>query len=136
MSDEQHSTAATNLVAIDIAQDWNVALVQDASGRRQRFKFANRSVDHDHFVQFLHSLFRTSKRSSAAGAYRRLSPEHRAPAPHREFRSNLALFFSPGEVSRGERNNAPECRTPETSHPCVSWQSYLSSEATNFVPNL
>lgn len=56
MIDQQHSTAAANLVAIDIAKDWNVALVQDASGRRQRFKFANRGADHDHFVQFLRSL--------------------------------------------------------------------------------
>jgi len=56
MIDQQHSTAASNLVAIDIAKDWNVALVQDTLGRRHRFKFANRGADHDHFVQFLHSL--------------------------------------------------------------------------------
>lgn len=56
MIDQQHSTAAWNLVAIDIAKDWNVALVQDTSGRRHRFKFANRRADHDRFVQFLHAL--------------------------------------------------------------------------------
>ena len=56
MIDQNHSTAASNLVAIDIAKDWNVALVQDTSGRRHRFKFANRDADHDRFVQFLHSL--------------------------------------------------------------------------------
>lgn len=38
MIDQQHSTAAANLVAIDIAKDWNFALVQATSGRRQRFK--------------------------------------------------------------------------------------------------
>jgi transposase len=56
MIDQQHSIAASNLVAIDIAKDWNVALVQDTLGRRHRFKFANRGADHDRFVAFLRSL--------------------------------------------------------------------------------
>jgi transposase len=56
MIDQNHCTAASILAAIDIAKDWNVALVQDGSGRRHRFKFANRGADHDRFVQFLHSL--------------------------------------------------------------------------------
>jgi transposase len=56
MIDHLHSTAAANLIAIDIAKDWNVALIQEPSGRRQSFKFANRSADHNEFVQYLHSL--------------------------------------------------------------------------------
>jgi transposase len=56
MIDQDYSTAASNLVAIDIAKDWNVALIQDAAGQRQQFKFANRGADYDRFVQFLHSL--------------------------------------------------------------------------------
>ncbi len=56
MIDQQHSTAASNLVAIDIAKEWNIALVQETSGRRRSFKFANRRADHDDFVAFLHSL--------------------------------------------------------------------------------
>lgn len=56
MIDQQHSIAATNLVAIDIAKEWNIALIQETSGRRRKFKFANRRADHDHFVAFLHSL--------------------------------------------------------------------------------
>jgi transposase len=56
MIDHPHSTAAANLVAIDIAKDWNVALIQDSSGRRQSFKFANRFADHNEFVRYLHSL--------------------------------------------------------------------------------
>jgi transposase len=56
MIDHSHSTAATNLVAIDIAKEWNIALIQDSSGRRQSFKFANRFADHNQFVQYLHSL--------------------------------------------------------------------------------
>jgi hypothetical protein len=56
MIDRDHSTSASNLAAIDIAKDWNAALVQEASGRRHSFKFANRRADHDDFVAFLHSL--------------------------------------------------------------------------------
>ena len=56
MIDHSHSTAATNLVAIDVAKEWNVALVQEPFGRRRSFKFANRRADHDDFVAFLHSL--------------------------------------------------------------------------------
>ena len=56
MIDHSHSTAATNLVAIDGAKEWNVALVHEPCGRRRSFKFANRRADHDEFVTFLHSL--------------------------------------------------------------------------------
>ena len=35
MIDQVHSTAAGNLVAIDIAKDSNVALVQEAPGQRR-----------------------------------------------------------------------------------------------------
>jgi transposase len=56
MIDHSHFTAATNLVAIDVAKEWNVALVQEPSGRRRSFKFANRRADHDEFIAFLHSL--------------------------------------------------------------------------------
>jgi transposase len=56
MMDHSHFTAATNLVAIDVAKEWNVALVQEPSGRRRSFKFANRRADHDEFIAFLHSL--------------------------------------------------------------------------------
>jgi transposase len=56
MIDHSHFTATPNLVAIDIAKDWNVALVQEPSGRRRSFKFANRFADHNEFVTYLHSL--------------------------------------------------------------------------------
>ncbi len=56
MIDQDHSIPTANLVAIDIAKDWNVALMQVASGRRRSFKFANRRADHDEFIAFLHSL--------------------------------------------------------------------------------
>lgn len=56
MIDHPDNTAAVNLIAIDIAKDWNVALIQDTSGRRRSFKFANRFSDHNEFIAYLHSL--------------------------------------------------------------------------------
>ena len=56
MVDQLDSTAVRNLVAIDIAKEWNVVLVQDSSGNRRSFKVANRLVDHDRFIAFLKNL--------------------------------------------------------------------------------
>ena len=56
MIDQQHCTAAMNLVAIDVAKDWNVVLVQDSVGQRQSFRVANRAADHKQFVGFLQAL--------------------------------------------------------------------------------
>jgi hypothetical protein len=39
--DQLDSTAVRNLVAIDIAKEWNVVLVQDSSGCRRSFKVAS-----------------------------------------------------------------------------------------------
>jgi len=41
-------------VAIDIAKGVNVALVEHADGRLQRFRFAHRRDDYDELVKFLH----------------------------------------------------------------------------------
>lgn len=56
MIDRLDSTASANLVAIDVAKDWNVVLVQEASGARRSFKVANRKPDHDRLIAFLKSL--------------------------------------------------------------------------------
>ena len=56
MVDQQHSTAAVNLVAIDIAKHWNVVVVQEHSGARRLFKVANSAADHDRFVTYLKRL--------------------------------------------------------------------------------
>jgi transposase len=56
MADQQHSTPDVNLVAIDIAKEWNIALVEETTGKRRSFKFANRPADYQSFVQFLHAL--------------------------------------------------------------------------------
>jgi transposase len=44
------------LVAIDIAKDWNVLLVEAPDGERRSFKVANRRSDHDELVGFLRGL--------------------------------------------------------------------------------
>lgn len=56
MIDHPHSTVAANLVAIDIAKQWNVALIQERAGGRRSFKFANQAADHDQFVEYLKAL--------------------------------------------------------------------------------
>jgi transposase len=56
MIDPLNSTTTANLVAIDIAKEWNVALIQESSGQRRSIKFANRFADYNEFVQYLHSL--------------------------------------------------------------------------------
>jgi putative heme iron utilization protein len=54
--DHLNCTAAENLVAIDVAKDWNVVLLQDHSANRRSCKFANRKPDHDRLVAFLKGL--------------------------------------------------------------------------------
>lgn len=56
MIDHLDSTVSANLVAIDIAKDWNVVLVQETTGARRSFKVANRKPDHDRLIAFLKSL--------------------------------------------------------------------------------
>lgn len=56
MVDPVQSTAEINLVAIDIAKQWNVVLVQEARGGRRSFKVANNRADHDRFIEYLKSL--------------------------------------------------------------------------------
>ena len=56
MIDHLASTVSANLVAIDVAKDWNAVLVQETSGARRSFKVANRKPDHDRLMAFLKSL--------------------------------------------------------------------------------
>lgn len=56
MVDQTQSTAGLNLVAIDVAKDWNVVLVQEATGARRTFKVANRRPDHDRLINYLKAL--------------------------------------------------------------------------------
>jgi transposase len=56
MIDQRQNTGEVNLVAIDIAKQWNVVLVQDARGGRRSFKVANNRADHDRLVSYLKTL--------------------------------------------------------------------------------
>ena len=56
MADHSNSTSEVNLVAIDIAKEWNVVLVKDSSGCKRSFKVANIAADHEQLVRFLSAL--------------------------------------------------------------------------------
>jgi transposase len=56
MTDQSHFTADINLVAIDIAKEWNVVLVQEACGQKRSFKVANNAADQDQLLLYLASL--------------------------------------------------------------------------------
>jgi transposase len=56
MADHANSTSEANLVAIDIAKEWNVVLVKDSSGGKRSFKVANTAADHEQLVRFLSAL--------------------------------------------------------------------------------
>ncbi len=43
-------------MAIDIAKEWNVVLVQEASGQKRNFKVANNAADHNQLLLYLASL--------------------------------------------------------------------------------
>lgn len=53
MASEGDGTAPATWVAIDVAKGWNVALIEHADGRRQRFRFAHSREDYDNLVAFL-----------------------------------------------------------------------------------
>jgi transposase len=56
MTDHSHSTGEANLVAIDIAKEWNVVLVQEINGAKRTFKVANNAADHNQLLLYLSSL--------------------------------------------------------------------------------
>jgi transposase len=53
MASETHPIAPRTWVAIDIAKGINVALVEHADGRQQRFRFVHQRDDYDRLVAFL-----------------------------------------------------------------------------------
>ncbi|MFZ0589718.1 MAG: hypothetical protein WAM39_04500 [Bryobacteraceae bacterium] len=52
MTDHSHSTAEANLVAIDIAKEWNVVLVHEINGAKRTFKVANNAADHNQLLLY------------------------------------------------------------------------------------
>jgi len=53
MTAQRKCSAEVTLVAIDVAKAWNVVLVEEPDGRRQRFRVANTRTDHDRLMLFL-----------------------------------------------------------------------------------
>ena len=76
MIDQNHFTATANLAAIDIAKDWNVALVQDIAGRPIQVR---ESWCRSPLLRSVSSLPQWS-RPNWAGADRRLPSSDRPPA--------------------------------------------------------
>ncbi len=97
MIDYLHSTAASNLVASDIAKEWNTALTQGASGRRQSFRFANRAADYDELVRYLRSL--SGPVQIGLGTHGRLSSADCVQAACARFPGRLHLIASRGAFS-------------------------------------
>ncbi len=61
MTAQVHSMPEVTWVAIDIAKRWNVVLVEDAGGKRHRFKMANSYADHQRMVTFLRQQANTCR---------------------------------------------------------------------------
>lgn len=55
MASSEHPSAPRTWVAIDVAKGWNVALVEHADGKRERFRFAHQRDDYDRLVSYLRS---------------------------------------------------------------------------------
>lgn len=94
MVDQTQSTAELNLVAIDIAKEWNVVLVQEATGARRSFKVAHRRADHDRLISYLKSL-----RGCVRVAFEPTGDYHRPLAyrlADRALRGQLHLLGRPG----------------------------------------
>ena len=58
MAGREHVTTDALLVAVDVAKDWNVVLVEAPDGARRGFRVANRRADHDQFIAYLRSAGR------------------------------------------------------------------------------
>ena len=55
MANQADRTPTCVLVAIDIAKQWNAALIEYPDGKRQRFQFKHEQEDYDRLVKLLHS---------------------------------------------------------------------------------
>jgi hypothetical protein len=75
MTDTSDITTAVHLLAIDVAKQWNVVLIETASGTRHRFKMANSAQDFERLIQFIESLGgRCRFRSESPGVGRDAPP--------------------------------------------------------------
>lgn len=55
MTAQRECSTEAVLVAIDVAKAWNVVLMENPDGKRQRFRVANTRADHDRLVKLLKS---------------------------------------------------------------------------------
>mgnify|MGYP000172669057 CR=1 FL=1 len=56
MTDRVQSKAYGSWMAIDIAKDFNVVMVETIEGNSRRFRMANSAKDHDRLVEVARSL--------------------------------------------------------------------------------
>lgn len=56
MTDRVQHTSYGSWMAIDIAKDFNVVMVETADGHTRRFRMANSGQDHERIVELAHSL--------------------------------------------------------------------------------
>lgn len=56
MTDHSNDMPELNLVAIDVAKQWNMVLLKDSSGHKRTFKVANTAADHEQLIRFLMAL--------------------------------------------------------------------------------
>jgi transposase len=56
MTDQLQHIAYSSWVAIDIAKDSNVVMVELLDGKKRRFRMANSGKDHDRLIELIHEL--------------------------------------------------------------------------------
>ncbi|MEO8417396.1 MAG: IS110 family transposase [Methylophilaceae bacterium] len=56
MTDRVQSKAFASWIAIDIAKDFNVVMVETLDGKTRRFRMANSAMDHERLVELIRSL--------------------------------------------------------------------------------
>jgi hypothetical protein len=85
MTCETDPIAPRAWVAIDIAKGLNVALVEHAEGRQQRFRFVHQRDDYDRLVEFLRGCLEPCRIAlQPTAAYRR--HHRRPPIAHDEYK--------------------------------------------------
>ena len=56
MTDQQKFKSYCSWIAIDIAKDFNVVMLETVDGQTRRFRMANSGKDHDRLIEVLHGL--------------------------------------------------------------------------------
>ena len=56
MTDQLKNKPYCSWIAIDIAKDFNVVMIETADGKTRRFRMANSGKDHDRLIEVLRSL--------------------------------------------------------------------------------